>query len=210
MIFAAARHSSVPIGAIVMIVALLAFVALVLGLVFLQIRRRARQSDAAFVPLGFTAAWYMRGRQYDGVVAGRAVHAWVLPPAKYRASSLGITMHTSTRSAFRVGPRIGSDFVRELLGRQEVPLGPDFAQHVVSADDPPRLFALAADPRVRMALLRLARGGNLTMFFKLEPGEAQVLGTGMVYAELLASPAMLHAYLEDLASVVTAAEASGL
>ncbi len=208
--FAAGRHSPFPPGALLMILGLLAFVGLTLWLVFAQLRRRARESDAAFVPLGFTAAWYMRGRQYDGVVAGRAVHAWVLPPAKYRGSSVGITMRTGTRSALSVGPRLGPDFVRELLGRQEVALGPDFSQHVVSADEPARLFAMASDPRVRAALLRVARGGGLAMFFKLEPGEARVLGTGMVYAELLASPALLHAYLDDMACVAAAAEAHGL
>jgi hypothetical protein len=188
-------------------VMLIAGLVLPIALIWVVLKRRAKLSDAAWVPLGFQARWYMRGRQYDGEYAGRGVHAWVLPPGRYNGASFGISIGARVESKWSVGPRVGPDFVRELLGREEIPLGPDFAGRVATGADPAGLQALASDPTVRGALFRLSRDRGVIQYLKLAPGEVRVEGMGAVYEELLASPQIVRSVLDDMALVATAAEA---
>lgn len=202
-------RSGMPLGGLLVVILVVGMAAGAVGLLIWAIRHRAKQADAAFVPLGLTARWYMRGRQYDGNIGGRPFHGYVLPPSRYRAASLRLSLGTSARGKMSLGPRTDMDFVRKLLGRGEVALGPDFARFVASADDPAALAHLASDPQTRGALLRLAGASGLVAYLVIEQGEARVDGRGDVYGTLLASPASLEAYLADLAFVASRVEVLG-
>ena len=161
-----------------------------MGLTF---RRRARQLDSVFCPLGLTGSLYhLYFRQYHGHVQDREVSVYF-----YRGPTLEIEVKTSLQTRLAVTGRGGdASFFSRLLGREPLTitderlqdlmayaLDAEWAQNALTDGSVPELLhRLINDDDnfirrhvvLQPGLLRLTLFGSRNLFsFELEPPEAE-------------------------------------
>jgi len=119
----------------------------------LAIRKRARELDEAFVPLGLQGRGYLQnGRQYHGAYRGYPMHIYF-----FRGPTLQIYLDVPLRTRLGIGrkselARLASGLVeREVLDIDD----PEFEHLAIYPDDQRWAVDLFADPQIREVILRL-------------------------------------------------------
>lgn len=197
-------------GPLVALISLSAFfVALVLLFWVFGVRRWRKRSDAAFLPLGFAGEGHLRGARYRRELSGRSFEITMSPPRRYVASSIEMVLTTSTRTRASVSVRMGPEWVRSLLGVQEIGLGPAWERYLVRGQEPDAVARWTAQPEVGAAMARLLDRNDPSFFLIVEPGRLVVRGLGMVYA-LAEQRAFVEQMLQDLPMLAARAEGAGL
>jgi len=190
---------------------LLLFASILLVLVF-GVRRWRKRSDAALLPFGFVGSGFFRGKRYRRDLGGRALQITMLPPQRYAGASLEIVLDAATRSRAFISQRSGPGWLRDLLGIQEIPLGPAWERFLVRGDVPDAVARWATTPEVSSIVPRLLENHEVAFFVIVEQGRLVIRGTGAPYA--LVEGARGHAWvdqlLRDLPHLASSAERAGL
>jgi hypothetical protein len=157
------------------------------------LRRSAQALDPVLEPLGLVGRGYAGfGRQYIGVLEGRAVEVRYFPAQAIRAARLDLVVEAQTGKRMAVGRR------RPLLDCRDCPrldLGEAVPYQVYAQDDlaARRWFA---DPEVRAALDRLMRAeGSPTLYVLPDRIWLRVQPWGVAGAEI-------EAWLWDLTCLI--------
>jgi len=144
------------------------------GTLFFVLRRRAKQYDALFTPLGLTGKTYMlSGRQYQGTVQGRQVDMRL-----YRGPALDMRIDTTTQARLSAANSDGVSLtLARTFGREPLDLNdPELSGITVFAKDEDWALSLLANPEVKALLsqLILSESPFLMRQVHLEPGQLRL------------------------------------
>jgi hypothetical protein len=177
------------------------------GMLFFVLRRRARQYDALFAPLGLTGKMYMiSGRQYQGTAQGHQVDIRL-----YRGPALDIRVDTTTQARLSIA---NSDAVSLTLartfGREPLELSdPELSGLTFFAHDEIWAISLLTKPEVKALLpqLILSESSFLMRQIHLEPGRLRLfLYRNKGLFKFTITPEQTEQWLNGLLSLARIAE----
>jgi hypothetical protein len=119
----------------------------------LTIRRRGRELDEVFLPLGLEGRGYLtNGRQYHGAYRGYPMHVYF-----YRGPTLQIYLDLPLGTRVGIGRKGAiARLAADLTDKKPLPVDdPEFEHLVIYPDDRQWAAELFADPQARAAVLRL-------------------------------------------------------
>jgi hypothetical protein len=177
-----------------------------LGVFVVDARRRRRWVGWSLESAGMKGEGYlMRGMQGHGAVGGRPVHAYWVPPARYRSTSLEVSVDSHV-AARLVACRHQESEIATSCGMPDVPHGdPSLAPLRLTAEDPRWAHGVLSDGAGSEALRALCHPADGELrWVKIEPGAVHLRTTGLAVESI--TPEIVGAVVASLSTLASAAE----